>query len=51
MALKFQTLNRPNLRKLEAGEKLNEHGITFEGLANGDGKWSVNVQIDGKRVH
>jgi hypothetical protein len=51
MALKFQILNRPNTRKLEPGQTLQEHGITFERLANGDGKFSVNVQIDGVRVH
>lgn len=51
MALKFQQLTRPNIRKLAAGQKLHEHGITFERLENGDGKFSVNVQIDGKRIH
>lgn len=51
MALKFQILNRTNTRKLEPGQRLQEHGITFERLANGDGKWSVNLRIDGQRVH
>ena len=51
MALKFQRLTRPNMRKLEAGQRLQEHGITFERLDNGDGKFSVNLQVDGKRVH
>lgn len=51
MALKFQQLTRPNIRKLAAGQKLHEHGITFERMENGDGKFSVNVQVDGKRIH
>ena len=34
-----------------AGQKIQEHDITFEWLENGDGKFSVNVQIDGKRLH
>jgi len=51
MALKFRILTRPNTRKLEPGQTLQEHGISFERLANGDGKWSVNLRIDGQRVH
>ena len=51
MALKFQILNRTNTRKLQPGQCLQEHGITFERLANGDGKWSVNLRIDGQRIH
>lgn len=51
MALKFQQLTRPNIRKLATGQKLHEHGISFERLENGGGKFSVNVQIDGKRIH
>jgi hypothetical protein len=51
MAAKFQILTRPNCRKLEPGQKLQEHGISFERLANGDGRWSVNFRVDGIRVH
>ena len=36
MALKFQKLTRTNIRKIQSGEKLHEHGISFERLANGD---------------
>ncbi len=32
MALRFFNLTRPSIRKLEAGQKLTEHGITFERL-------------------
>ncbi|HBA67162.1 MAG TPA: hypothetical protein DCZ48_13480, partial [Methylococcaceae bacterium] len=51
MALKFSILTRMNVRKLSAGQKLNEHGITFERLANADGRYSVNIMVDGQRIH
>jgi integrase len=51
VALAFKKLTRPNIRKTVAGEKLVEHGICFERLANGDGTYSVNVMVDGQRVH
>lgn len=51
MTLKFSTLTRTTTRKLSAGESLNEHGITFSRLANGDGRYSVNVMVDGQRIH
>lgn len=39
------------MRKLAAGDKLNEHGITFERQANSDGVFTVNVMVDGQRIH
>lgn len=51
MTLRFVTLTRPNARKLEAGQKLTEHGITFERLPSGDGVYSVNIMVDGIRIH
>jgi hypothetical protein len=51
MSKTFTKLTRPEMRKLAAGDKLNEHGITFESLANGDGVFSVNVMVDGQRIH
>lgn len=51
MAKTFTKLTRPLMRKLAAGEKLNEHGITFERQASGDGVFSVNVMVDGQRIH
>tara|TARA_R110002111_G_scaffold11313_4_gene35333 strand:- start:1428 stop:2621 length:1194 start_codon:yes stop_codon:yes gene_type:complete len=39
------------MRKLAAGNKLNEHGISFERLANGDGVFAVNIMVDGQRIH
>lgn len=51
MAKAFNKLTRPAIRKLAAGEKINEHGITFERLANGDGVYTVNIMVDGQRIH
>jgi hypothetical protein len=28
-----------------------EHGITFERLSNGDGVFTVNIMVDGQRIH
>jgi integrase len=51
MAKTFSKLTRPTMRKLAAGDKLNEHGITFERQANGDGVFTVNFMVDGQRIH
>lgn len=51
MAKTFTKLTRPAMRKLAAGEKLNEHGITFERQASGEGVFTVNVMVDGQRIH
>src|SRR5688572_8288350 len=51
MALKFGRLTRPALRALEAGHRLTEHGITAERLPNGDLRYSVNIMVDGQRIH
>lgn len=47
----FARLTRPKLRALAPGESLHEHGITFTRLANGDGRWAVNVMVNRRRVH
>lgn len=51
MAKTFQKLTRPAMRKLSPGKKIGEHGITFERLANGDGVFTVNIMVDGQRIH
>ena len=51
MALKFQKLTRANIRKVQPGDKLQEHGISFERLSNSDGRYTVNIMVDGVRVH
>lgn len=51
MALKFTKLTRPAIRSLAAGQSLSEHGITALCQASGDIRYSVNVMVDGQRIH
>src|SRR3989338_3273660 len=51
MSVKFRKITRVNQRNLKAGEKLEEHGITFERLSNGDGRYKINIMVDGQRIH
>lgn len=51
MAKSFTKLTRPAARALKPGGKIMEHGITFERSANGDGVYSINVMVDGQRIH
>jgi len=44
-------LTRPAMRKLAPGRRLHQHGIAYEKLPNGDGRFLVNVMVDGQRVH
>lgn len=49
--MKFQRLKRLDLRRLTPGQSITEAGITFERLANGDGRYTVNIMVDRMRVH
>src|SRR5215470_10459447 len=51
MPLRFIRLDRPSIRKLGAGKSITEHGITAERLADGDVRYSVNIMVDGQRIH
>ncbi len=51
MALRFARLTRPAIRALPPGGKLAEHGIIAERQNNGDVRYSVNVMVDGQRIH
>jgi len=51
MTRRFSRLTRPEIRKLKPGASITEHGITAEGLADGDVRYSVNVMVDGQRIH
>lgn len=51
MALKFGILTRHAVRSLIFGSKLTEHGITIERLSSDDLRYSVNVMVDGRRIH
>lgn len=51
MSLRFSRLTRPNIRRMTPGEKITEAGISAERLADGDTRYSVNVMVDGERIH
>lgn len=51
MSLRFSRLDRPTARKLRTGEKITEHGITAERLVDGDIRYTVNIMVDGHRIH
>ncbi len=51
MALRFTRLDRPSVRRLKPGDKIVEHGIAAERLKNGDICYSINIMVDGQRIH
>src|SRR5262249_25178541 len=51
MTKTFLKLTRAQLRSLKPGERITEHGVTFERLASGDGLFSVNIMVDRRRIH
>lgn len=51
MALRFTKLDRHSIRQLKVGGKLIEHGIKAERLENGDIRYTVNIMVDGHRIH
>lgn len=51
MAKSFIKLTRPAIRRLQPGGKIHEHGISFERVCDGDGVFTVNVMVDGERIH
>ncbi len=51
MPLRFTRLDRPSIRRLKPGKRITEHGICAERLADGDLRYSVNIMVDGQRIH
>ena len=51
MAKSFTKLTRPNIRKTKPDDQINEHGITFFRQQDGDGRYAVNIMVDGQRIH
>ncbi|MDX2165254.1 MAG: site-specific integrase [Gammaproteobacteria bacterium] len=49
--IKFTKLTRVNIRKLQCTKRISEHGIIFRRLKNGDGKYLINIMVDGQRIH
>ena len=50
MAKLFRKLTRACIRKLPAGGRITEHGVTFELLTNGGSVYSGNITVDRKRI-
>jgi integrase len=52
MALRLNKLTRNAVRALKPGDRaIIEHGIKAERLASGDARYSINVMVDGARIH
>lgn len=51
MSKRFSKLTRPCLKKLPLGGKVTEHGIEFHRLSNGDGRYQINIMVNGQRIH
>jgi integrase len=51
MTRSANAMNRNALRKLAPGQQVTQRGITFRRLPNGDGVYSVNIMVDGQRIH
>jgi integrase len=51
MAIRFSKLTRDAIRKLEPCKRITEHGVSAARLNNGDVRYSVNVMVDGIRIH
>ncbi len=49
--MKFKTLTRANIRNVGQHEQLQENGIEFDRLANGDGRYRINIMVNGQRIH
>lgn len=51
MAIRFAKLTRDAVRALGPGEKIHEHGIVALKEGDGDVRFSVNLMVDGQRIH
>ena len=51
MSLKFSKLTKASIRNLTPCSKIMEHGVCFERLPNSDGRYTVNIMVDGVRIH
>jgi integrase len=51
VTIRFSRLTRPAVKALQAGAKLAEHGIIAEKLRSGDIRYTINIMVDGQRIH
>ncbi len=47
----FVRLVQAVLRSLVAGERLSEHGICYERLSGDDGRYSIQLRVNGQKIH
>ncbi len=51
MTIKYEKLTKSNCTKLEQGKMIVENGIVYEKVKNNDGRFSINICINGTRIH
>lgn len=51
MSLKFKLVTKSGIKALLPGTAISEHGITVTRTPTGDVRYSVNVMVDGQRIH
>ncbi len=51
MARNYAKLTRQSIRTMRPGDVARERGIIVECLPSGDVRWSINVMVDGQRIH
>ncbi len=51
MSLRFAKLTRNAVRALSIGQGISEHGIVAKRLPTGDVRYSINIMVDGQRIH
>jgi hypothetical protein len=51
MAKTFSKLTRAAMRGLPIDKTISEHGISFKRVVGGDGVFTVNIMVDGQRIH
>jgi integrase len=51
MGVRFFRLDRVSIPQLKPGQSITERGITAERLGDGDVRYSVNIMVDGVRIH
>jgi integrase len=51
MSKRFRRLTRANIRRLPVGSSVSENGIAAKHLPDGDSRYSVNIMVDGQRIH
>lgn len=51
MPRKVGRLRRDEIKKLAPNQAISERGITARKLSDGDVRWTINIMVDGERIH